>query len=361
VEHAVTAHIPDTLDEALSPSWLTSALQSRFPGVEVTAVVPGVVVDRISTNACFRIECADGLPEGLPSDLCVKGYFNEIGQAARFIGESEAYFYRDLVEVTGVRTLRPVYADIDPLTRHGVVITVDIVAEGGVFLDGRTTFTPDQTADSLRELARLHARTWNDTRWSRVPWLAPRMGRVFESWGVEKTVSVIAANLHGPNGDGIPEALRDEHRLVDAYRALIVSAATDVGSAPWCVIHGDPHVGNLFVDAEDRPSLLDWQLVQRGRWSVDVGYHIASVLSVEDRRSAEQDLLRHYLDCLGSFGVQPPAWDNARSALHRGIVLGFFLWAITTKVEPAIIGILLQRLGTAAADSGALNAAERAI
>jgi thiamine kinase-like enzyme len=324
-------------------------------------VVPGAVVDRISTNACFTIECADGPPEGLPSHLCVKGHFNEIGRAARFIGESEAYFYRDLVEVSEVRTLRPVYADIDLATRHGVVITTEIVAEGAVFLDGRTTFTPDQTAESLEELARLHARTWNDTRWSSAPWLDPRTGRVFESWGMDETMSVIAANLHGPNGDGIPDALRDEHRLVDAYRALIASAATDADSAPWCVIHGDPHLGNLFLDAEDHPTLLDWQLVQRGTWSVDVGYHIASVLSVDDRRSAEHDLLRHYLDCLRSFGVEPPSWDDTRTALRRGIVHGFFLWAITTKVEPAIIGILLQRLGTAAADSGALNAAERAI
>jgi Phosphotransferase enzyme family len=181
---------------------------------------------------------------------------------------------------------------------------------------------------------------------------------MFESWGADKTRSIIAGNLHGSNGDGVPDALRDEHRLVDAYRALI---ASDPGRAPWCVIHGDPHVGNLFVDAEDHPGLLDWQLVQRGAWSVDVGYHIASVLSVEDRRSAEDDLLRHYLDCLGSFGVEPPAWDYARPALRGGIVHGFFLWSITTKVEPAIIEILLRRLGTAAADSAALSGVERAI
>jgi hypothetical protein len=356
----VTPHVPETLDEALSPRWLTSALQQRFPGVEVTGVTPGTLVDRISTNACFTIETANMLPEGLPAELCVKGYFNEIGRTARFIGESEAYFYRDLVELTGVRTLRPVYADIDPITRHGVVITTDIVAEGGAFLDGRTTFTPDQTADSLRELARLHARTWNDARWSTAHWLAPRMGRVFEAWGVDKATSTIAANLQGTNGDGIPAGLRDAHQLADAYRGLIATVASDSGSLPWCVIHGDTHVGNLFLNAEGQPSLVDWQLVQRGAWSVDVGYHIASVLTVEDRRSSERDLLRHYLDCLGSFGVEPPGWDDARQSLRAGILHGFFLWGITTKVEPTIIKILLHRLGTAAADSSAMSIGESA-
>jgi hypothetical protein len=347
-------HVPDTLTEALSPRWLTAALHVRFPGVEVVGVTPGPVVDRISTNARFTIECAGGMPAGLSPNLCVKGYFNDIGRAARFIGEPEAYFYRDLAEETDVATLRPVYADVDPSTRHGVVITVDVVAHGAEFLDGRSPFTPDAAAQSLRELARLHAATWADPRWSTQAWLAPRMGKVFVAWGVRKTTSVIAANLHGPNGRGVPDEMRDEHRLITAYRAL----ASALKSLPWCVIHGDPHVGNLFLDAKRRPCLLDWQLVQRGTWSVDVGYHIAATLPVDERRRAERDLLRHYLDCLKSFGVEPPAWDTAWGALRQGILHGFFLWAITTKVEPAIIEILLHRLGTAAADFTALSTIE---
>jgi hypothetical protein len=347
--------LPETLVEALSPQWLTAALARRFPGIEVARVTPGPVVDRISTNARFTIECVDGLPAGLSPQLCVKGYFNEIGRTARFIGEPEAYFYRDLAAATGVRTLRPVYADVDPTTRHGVVITTDVCAEGAEFLDGRSSFTPDQTAHTLRELARLHAATWAQPRWSTAPWLAPRMGGVLESWGVQKTMTIIAGNLHGPNGARIPEQLRDEHRLVDAYRAMAASLSAESKSLPWCVIHGDTHIGNLFVDSVGNPCLLDWQLVQRGAWSVDVGYHIASTLTVDDRRRAERELLRHYLDCLGSFGVEPPSWDRAWGALRRGILHGFFLWAITTKVEPAIIEILLHRLGTAAADFSALS------
>jgi Ser/Thr protein kinase RdoA (MazF antagonist) len=177
------------------------------------------------------------------------------------------------------------------------------------------------------------------------------MGKTFESWGVERTTSIIAGNLHGPNGQGVPEEVRDERRLIDAYRAMAASGV----SPQWCVIHADPHVGNLFLDAAGTPFLLDWQLVQRGWWSVDVGYHIASTLTVDDRRQAERDLLRHYLDCLTSFGVQPPPVEEAWTELRRGILHGLFLWSITTKVEPAVIEILLHRLGTAAADFEALT------
>jgi Phosphotransferase enzyme family len=349
----VTVSVPNGLDEALSPTWLTAALQLRFPGIEVERVTPGPVVDRISTNARFTVEYS-GVPRGGPSQaLCVKGYFNELGWSARHIGEPEAFFYRDLAAPAGVRTLCSVYAEVDPVSRHGVVITEDVVAQSGEFLDGRSAYTPEQTASSLSELARLHAATWMQPRWAATPWLAPRLNRAMEVWGEPATVAKIDANLTGPNGRGVPAELRDAQRLVDAYRAMVAALAESTSS--WCVIHGDPHLGNLFLDAAWRPCLLDWQLVQRGMWYVDVGYHIASTLTVEDRRKSERDLLRHYLECLAELGVEPPSWDEAWRAISRGIVHGLYLWGITTQVEAGLIEILLHRLATAAADHDAFS------
>jgi hypothetical protein len=63
-----TAPVPDTLDEALSPGWLTAVLVPRFPGARVTLVARGPVISRVSTNARFSIECEDGLPEVLPRE-----------------------------------------------------------------------------------------------------------------------------------------------------------------------------------------------------------------------------------------------------------------------------------------------------
>lgn len=337
-----TVPVPDTLEEALSPRWLTAALQPRFP--EIHSVTAGPVVDRISTNARFSIECADGTTH----DLCIKGYFNDIGRMARYVGAPEAYFYRELAATTEVRTLSPVYADIDPATRHGVVITEDVVSQGATFLDGNSPYTPDETAQTLAELARLHAATWADPRYADAEYLAPRLGRVLEIWGQQTTLDIITNNLEGPNGRGVPDEVSDASRLVDTYRGL--SAET----RPWCVIHGDAHVGNIFRDAAGLPSLLDWQLVQRGMWYLDVGYHIASTLTVEDRRRTERDLLRHYLDVLDSHQVTVPTWDEAWSCLGRGMLHGFFLWGITTKVQPEVIVTLLQRMGTAVADHDAL-------
>jgi hypothetical protein len=351
----VAIPVPNTLDEALSPIWLTAALQLRYPGIEVARVTLGPVVDRISTNARFAVEYSGVTSDGPSSSLCVKGYFNEFGWVARHIGEPEAFFYRDLAASTRVRTLSSVYADVDPGTRHGVVITEDVVAHGGVFLDGRSPYTPDQTGASLSELAKLHAATWMEPPWATKPWLKSRFGVAIQVWGEPATVAKIDGNLNGANGRGVPIELRDPQRLVDAYQHMIGALADAESTSPWCVIHGDPHLGNLFLNAAGLPCLLDWQLVQRGMWYIDVGYHIASTLTVDDRRKSERELLRHYLNCLAAHGVEPPTWDAAWRAISRGIMHGFFLWSITTQVEPGLIEILLHRMSTAAADHDALT------
>ena len=152
----MTVDVADDLEELMSPAWLTAALGLRFPGIRVTTVTPGPVVERVCTNARFRIECDGGMPSGLSPDLCAKGFFAEAMRVFRAAGEPEALFYRDLAPSIPMRTLRSVYADVDPTTRHGVVITEDVVAQGATFLDSRSPYTPDQAADSLAQLANLH-------------------------------------------------------------------------------------------------------------------------------------------------------------------------------------------------------------
>ncbi|MBX6391109.1 MAG: phosphotransferase [Frankia sp.] len=352
---ATAPPVPDTLEEALSPQWLTAALGVRYPGIQVTAVEPGPVISRVATNARFRIECAEGtLPEGVSPNLCVKGYFTEVGRRYRNAGEFEACFYRDVAPSTDMRTLRAHYADFHPETRHGVVITEDVVVQGAVFLDALSPYTPEQTAQSLTELARLHASTWNHPGLAQVSCLAPRLA----SYLVLRGVPEIRENFDGPIGAGVPVEVRDAERLNAAYRLIAEGAAS---ASPWSVIHGDAHVGNVYLDGVGRPSFLDWQIAQRGPWYLDVGYHIASALTIEDRRRHERDLLRHYLEELRAGGVDPaPPEDEAWLLVRRGVVHGFFLWGITQKVNPAITAELLTRLGTAAADHDALRAVENA-
>jgi hypothetical protein len=330
--------VPLTLSEASSASWLSSAL-----GAEVVHVVAGPVDDRVSTNVPLKV----GFADGGSVDLWVKGYFTESGSVMRLAGVPEVNFYREIAADAGLRTVRCLYAEVDPVTSFNVLVTED-VGEGAVFPDGRAPCTPDQTAQSLEQLAALHAATWADSRCASATWLDSRMAHYTQRRGVAD----IASNFEGPIGAGIPASVRDGERLVAAYKDL----ATEVARAdPWCVVHGDAHIRNIYFDPRGRPSFIDWQLVQRGPWYLDVGYHIASMLSIEDRRAHQDALVVEYLDHLEANGVARPGPTEVGRGLRRSFLHGFYLWAITLRVDPKATAALLTRLGTAVADHDALQ------
>ncbi len=329
--------LPDTLADATSPAWLAAVL-----GEEVVSVTVGEVDERVSTNAPVTVELAGGRTRR----LWIKGYFNELGKPYRFTGIPEALFYRDLVATTGVRTLDAVFADVDDETQANVLVTADVSGGEAAFLHARCEYSVDQAAETLDQLATLHAATWLDEGLADVPWLEPRL----ELYAAVRGVAEISTNFDGPIGAGAPESVRDAVRLHSAYVAL---ATEDRTGAPWCVIHGDPHIGNVYLDDAGRPSLVDWQLVQRGPWYLDVGYHIGSVLTVEDRRRAEVDLVHRYLERLEAGGVPLPSDDEVWRGFRRGLLHGFYLWGITFKVDPRKTAVMLERLGTAVADHDA--------
>jgi hypothetical protein len=336
--------VPETLDELLSPEWLSRALSARFPGTRVTSVTRGTVVSRVSTNICFHIE--GDIPDGLPADLCVKCYFSENGWSAHRTGHIEASFYRDLAPRAGVRTLSCYWSDVHPESGHGMVITEDVVVQGATFLDALSPYTPDQVAQSLQQYARLHASTWNDPVAQTASWLQPTT----EARTVTRGVKEISANFESADlGPGVPEEARDADRLYSTFCEL---ATLTQRPQPWTIVHGDAHIGNIYLDGAGRPSLIDWQLVGRAPWYFDVGYHIASALPVEDRRAHEDDLIRHYLAELRAANPAIPEFSAAevRLGYRLGILYGFYHWGITKMVARPITGSLLHRLGTATAD-----------
>jgi len=341
---ATSISVPETLAELLTPEWLNGALSTRFPGVNVTDVTPGPIVERVSTNARFKID--GDIPEGLPPALCAKGYFSEAGRVSAAASVPEASFYRDLAHPVGVRTLNSVWADIDPATSHGVVITEDAVEAGATFCSALDFCSVERVADQLGEFAKLHAYAWEQPDFVTAnEWAATRLSFILNVRGLKE----ISANFDGPNGDGVPEGTRNSQALVDAYRHL----SSRTPGPGWTIAHGDAHVGNTFVDREGRGCLVDWQVIQFAPWGLDVGYHIASALEPDVRAANERDLLQHYLDALGSAGVtNVPSWDVAWDEYRMGLVHGFFLWGITVYVRPEVIAQLLRRLGTAADELG---------
>jgi hypothetical protein len=66
----------------------------------------------------------------------------------------------------------------------------------------------------------------------------------------------------------------------------------------------------------------------------------------------ELALLGHYLNEAWQLGCPLPDGEEAWLQYREATLYGYFLWAITRRVEPQIINLFFNRLGSAVARHG---------
>ena len=115
---------------------------------------------------------------------------------------------------------------------------------------------------------------------------------------------------------------------------------------PQCVLHGDPHPGNLYL-VEDRVGFLDWQAVRRGNGLRDATYNLVLGLTVDERRAHERDLLDHYRGELAAHGgpeLDPDAvWETYRRMAAYAYVATVFTSGLGGLQGEAIADAGLRR------------------
>ncbi len=325
--------LPTDPATVIDADWLDMALDVVGPEDRVVAVEQAGSSRTVAEKIRFAVtvEVADGTRRIYP--LCVKAHFDAFNSLL-----TEAHAYRDLLPRLGVRAPRAHHCGVDDDANRGLIVMDDVEALGGRFLGAHEPYSVETCRDALGQLALLHARTWLDPTWD-VPWLAPRIEQMTTFFDAD-TLQPLLDDGRGPE---LPAVLRD----ASALRAAMLRLAE---VAPTCVLHGDTHSGNAYLDAEGRVCWLDWQVSQRGHWSVDVSYHLGTVLDVETRRAHETELLQHYLDELRSHGVDAPSFDEAWADYGVGFVWGYFLWVITRISSRAVVLLHIPRLGAALTD-----------
>jgi hypothetical protein len=331
-----SAHIPAprTLDAAMDPAWLTQALGPLTGGASIASVDIVEVLRTMATKVRFVAHWRGGR-----AALCLKAFLDVDEATARggAVTITEADFYTKIAPGLDLRGPACVAAVVEREQAQGVVIMRDLVSEGARFCTALEPFDANKAAASLEQLARLHARA--DVIAAQ-PWIRRRIGDFAKAPHVSQ--AALQDLLDGPRGAGLDSTTRDASKLLKGLSAI---AERDAG-LPQTLVHGDCHAGNIFQSSVG-PGLIDWQLLQRGGWALDVAYHIAAVLPVDLAAREEWNLLRHYLDAARRFGATPPDFETAQAQCRMAPVYGLYLWSITRRVEPAIINAFVDRLGKA--------------
>ena len=327
--------VPTTLDAVLDPDWLTEALDDIGDGDRIVGVEEVDSSKTLAQKVRFRVTVErDGARR--TRAYCVKAHLD--GSPGTDI-LSEARYYGELAPHLDVRSPRAYYTAVDDAAQQAIIIMDDVVANGGRFMRAQSPYSLDTTRDTLGQLARLHAATWGCHQVADLAWLSPRIAFMGDIFPVDQ-LQLLLDDGRGP--DIAPE-LRSAPNVAEAMRRTGAHEVT-------CVIHGDPHSGNSYLDADGRACWLDWQVVQRGNWATDISYHLATVLDIETRREHEAEMLRHYLGELESRGAPAPAWDEAWEQYTLGFSYGYFLWVITRISSRAVVLIHIPRLAAALTD-----------
>ena len=340
--------IPVEVDD-LTAEWFTSAL-----GAHVTRAD---VVDRHSgTTGRVKVALsgAASVPERVfvklpPFDAEQRVFVNEVG-----MGVTEARFFREVASEVPVRVPRPLHAAFDGDDRY-VMVLEDLEASGCRFPRREDADIEHRTRDIVDELARLHARYWESARFAEggdLGWIAPK-GTGRGDGGaqfVRMAVDAYAARL--PAGF-LPLAefyLERSREVLPLYR-----------EGERTLVHGDPHLGNLFVDS-DRTGFLDWAMIAYAPGIRDVAYVLCNSVPTELRRAFERELVTRYCAVLAERGITldvDEAWEQYRLFAVYSWVSATCTVGMGSKWQPERIGLGgTTRATLAAVDLDALGLLE---
>ncbi|MGB8408094.1 MAG: phosphotransferase [Mycobacterium sp.] len=313
----------------VDPGWMTAVLGQHFLGADVARVTVTAASYGSACRATLAIEYArrgDG-PRQPPSSAVLKTSLS--GQVIsdtempdfwlptmRALNAAEIRFYRGGhgATVLGDRIPESWYAREE--SGATAVLLEDLRQRNGIrFGSFDNPLDRDAMAQVLEVLARLHAARWADPALLAAP--LPdglQFGMLDALLSEENWVT----QLSRPRGARVPTELGDHARIVRAFRAL----SAHKQNSPTCLLHGDPHIGNVFFDA-DGAGLYDWQLFSSGHWAYDVVWAMAGAMTVGDRRADERDLLAHYLGALAGHGAEAPDFDSAWKSYRTFAIAGF--------------------------------------
>jgi len=318
-EFMVTEALPVDVD-GLTPEWVTRALNDRHPGVRVAGVE--VLWQHASTNHHAQLGLTYDEQRGAPDTLfCKMASLDPQHRAAigaTGMGAREARFYRDLAPSLQMRMPTCYFAAADDDGAF-LLLLEDLRSTGCTVSDGTWGVSSELAKGALADLAALHVHFEDEALLADIrPW--------------------ISANPPGASGftQHMLRQVVDTHRdiLSEAYVAVAEMYIADpvTVDALWhsgrqTVIHGDPHICNVFFDGP-RVGFLDWGLLAVSTPMRDVTYFLTVAMDPEDRRQAERELLQHYIDVRSSLGGTPIGFDEAWQAyrMHAGYgVLASFL------------------------------------
>jgi len=312
--------------------WFTQRLEENgFPGARVTDVsYRQIGTGQIGT--CYRFELIYDDPDtSAPKSLV--GKFPSDDPISRATGVQlrnyyrEVEFYRHLAGRLDISIPRCYYEAIVDEGPEFVLLLEDMApAEQGDQLAGCSI---EVARASVLELVGLQAPSWCDESLRSYDWLY--------------TPPDPEANTNALYQQLVPGFLDRYGARLEADERDIIARVGDSpgcplfapGEMPFCLEHVDYRLDNMLIDTRLSPpkvTVVDWQSLRLGPPMNDVAYFLGAGLLPEDRRGAEEDIVRDYHAALSAAGVTDYDWERCWTDYRKGCFSGFGVTVIASMI-----------------------------
>jgi len=318
--------------EAIDAEWLTERLREAG---HATARVRNFTGTRVGTGQigkCIRFEL-DVVGASAQTPRSLIGKFPSDDPISRQTGVllrnfiKEVSFYRELEARLTISTPRCYYAAIEGEGPEFALLLEDLApAKQGDQLAGCSV---EVARAAVVELVGLHAPSWCDQSLRGIDWLGEP----------NEPTAELVRTLYRAQLPGFLE--RYAGRLAPDEAAIIERVADSKGppfeilSDPFALVHVDYRLDNLLIDSRASPpriSVVDWQSITLGNPLADVAYFMGAGLLPDERRRAENGIVRAYHDSLGRAGVENYAFERCWHAYRRGSFAGFAVTVVASMM-----------------------------
>lgn len=314
----------------ITHDWLEAALRTRNPDVTLDRFA---IVD-INHGTCTKIRLAlemddVGKAAGIPERVILKGGFEPHSRMMDYMHHEEVHAYAEVAPVSPLRMPTCYFAGFDAEAKQGIVIMADLVARGVEFCHAQRPQSPELVAKRLSALARHHALTWDSPELEhggRFEW-ATSVIAGFHRYATELLTPDVWQNyVNSARGAAVSVRF---HGL-DWFRSALGKCALLFDRIPHVLIHGDTHLGNLYIDTDGEPGFFD-SLPHRAPAMHEIAYHLTCALDLADRKHHERALVAHYREELMKAGVAAPPLDELMHQYGCFLALGYAIFLLNAS------------------------------
>jgi hypothetical protein len=324
--------IPAEVSE-LTAAWFSQVLNTDVEVVDVIDAHSG-------TTGRARVRLTG--PAAMPDTLFVKlqPFTQDQRELIRQVGlgVAEARAYANLDGEVPVRIPRVWHSAYNSSDATFVMVLEDLGASGCRFPTTGDDDIMQVASSTVEELAKLHAAyRERDLSWLPTPEGMRRKPNDPKLVAWRTMFIKLAVEQFGAE---MPPAFR---RLAELYMDRFFDVVGLFGQGEHTLIHGDSHIGNLFVD-NGRTGFYDWAVASRGPGMRDFAYFMCNSVPTHLRRAHEDDLLTRYRNILESRGA---TLDDA-TARDQYRLFSVYSWIAATSTAAMddfdAIGLLEERL-----------------